>query len=55
MTKDVESLIVTVRGQRVIVDVDLATLYNVVPKRLNEQMKRNPERFPEDFMFQPKG
>jgi hypothetical protein len=52
MNKDVESLIITVRGQRVIVDVDLANLYNVAPKRLNEQVKRNRDRFPEDFMFQ---
>ena len=40
------------RGQRVIVDADLATLYGVPTKRLNEQVRRNAERFPEDFMFQ---
>ncbi len=41
-----------IRGQRVMVDRDLAALYGVSTKRLNEQVKRNPKRFPEDFMFQ---
>jgi hypothetical protein len=40
------------RGQRVMLDFDLAQLYGVETKRLNEQVKRNIERFPEDFMFQ---
>ena len=44
--------ILVVRGQRVIVDADLARLYGVTTKRLNEQVKRNKERFPPDFMFQ---
>jgi hypothetical protein len=43
--------IVTLRGQRVIVDADLAALYGVPTKRLNEQVKRNADRFPADFMF----
>lgn len=43
--------IVTLRGQRVILDADLATLYGVETKRLNEQVRRNAERFPGDFMF----
>jgi len=43
--------IVTLRGQRVIVDADLAALYGVPTKRLNEQVRRNAERFPADFMF----
>jgi len=43
--------ILTLRGQRVIVDADLATLYGVPTKRLNEQVRRNAERFPADFMF----
>lgn len=47
----IESLIITVRGQRVILDADLAELYAVPTKRLNEQVKRNAERFPEDFVF----
>jgi len=48
----VESLILTLRGQKVILDADLAELYGVTTKRLNEQVKRNRGRFPEDFMFQ---
>jgi hypothetical protein len=40
-----------VRGQRVMLDSDLATLFGVSTKRLNEQVKRNVERFPPDFMF----
>ncbi len=47
----VESLIFTVRGQRVILDADLAHIYGVPTKRLNEQVRRNADRFPEDFMF----
>jgi hypothetical protein len=47
----VESRIVTVRGQAVILDYDLAAIYGVSTKRLNEQVKRNSRRFPEDFMF----
>lgn len=47
----VERRIVVVRGQKVIIDSDLADLYGVPTKRLNEQVKRNRERFPEDFMF----
>ena len=43
--------IATVHGQRVIVDADLAALYGVTTKRLNEQVKRNADRFPGDFMF----
>ncbi len=41
-----------IRGKEVIIDSDLAELYGVPTKRLNEQVKRNIERFPEDFMFQ---
>ena len=48
----VESLIQLVRGQKVIIDADLANLYGVTTKRLNEQVKRNLNRFPQDFMFQ---
>jgi len=48
----VQSAIVTLRGIRVILDKDLAALYGVTTKRLNEQAKRNIERFPSDFMFQ---
>jgi phage regulator Rha-like protein len=45
------SRILVLRGQRVIVDTDLAALYGVPTKRLNEQVRRNAERFPADFMF----
>jgi ORF6N domain len=50
--KPISSLILNLRGQKVILDADLAELYGVTTKRLNEQVKRNAERFPEDFMFQ---
>ncbi len=48
----VESRILFLRHQRVILDADIAELYGVPVKRLNEQVKRNQERFPSDFMFQ---
>jgi len=48
----VESHILFLRHQRVILDVDLARLYGVSVKRLNQQVTRNQERFPSDFMFQ---
>ena len=44
--------IVVVRGQKVLLDADLAALYGVPTKRFNEQVKRNLDRFPADFMFQ---
>jgi len=47
----VESRILVLREQKVILDTDLAELYGVPVKRLNEQVKRNQERFPSDFMF----
>lgn len=43
--------ILIIRGQRVLLDRDLAEIYGVTPKRLNEAVKRNKARFPEDFMF----
>jgi len=48
----VESRIFFLRHRRVILDTDLAALYGVPVKRLNQQVKRNQERFPSDFMFQ---
>jgi hypothetical protein len=48
----VEGLIRTIRGQRVILDADLAKVYGVTTARLNQQVKRNADRFPEDFAFQ---
>ena len=47
-----ESRIQVIRGLRVMLDVDLAALYGVQTKRLNEQVKRNWDRFPSDFLFQ---
>ena len=49
---DIQSKIYNVRGQRVMIDRDLAEMYGVETRRLNEQVKRNTKRFPEDFMFQ---
>jgi hypothetical protein len=48
----VASLIHVVRGQNVLLDADLAVLYGVSTKRLNEAVRRNLRRFPDDFMFQ---
>lgn len=50
--KPLEHSILLVRGQKVILDQDIAELYGVSTKRLNEQVRRNQSRFPEDFMFQ---
>ena len=47
----IESRIVVLRGLRLMIDADLAALYGVTTKRLNEQVKRNADRFPGDFMF----
>lgn len=52
LTADIQPMIRVIRGQQVIIDRDLALLYGVETKRLNEQVKRNIERFPDDFMFQ---
>ena len=49
---NVESAIYLIRGQRVMLDSDLAAIYQVTTKRLNEQLRRNRKRFPEDFAFQ---
>jgi hypothetical protein len=48
----IERRIYLIRKQKVMLDADLADLYGVPTKRLNEQVKRNKDRFPEDFMFQ---
>lgn len=48
----IESRIIVVRGHKVLIDADLATLYDVPTKALNQAIKRNAERFPGDFMFQ---
>jgi hypothetical protein len=51
----IQDLIYEIRGQKVMLDRDLAVLYEVEVKRLNQAVKRNIERFPEDFMFQLTG
>ncbi len=51
MEHQVESKIISIKGQRVILDSDLAQLYGVSTMRLNEQVTRNLRRFPSDFMF----
>jgi len=48
----IERSILFLRGQKVMLDADLADLYGVTTKRLNEQARRNAERFPKDFLFQ---
>jgi hypothetical protein len=48
----IEQRIPLIRGQKVMIDTDLARIYGVTTKRLNEQVRRNPQRFPPDFVFQ---
>ena len=50
--KGIESKIYFIRGQKVMIDSDLAEMYGVETRRLKEQVKRNRDRFPEDFMFE---
>ena len=52
VTTRIAQQILVIRDQKVMLDADLAALYGVPTKRLNQQVKRNAERFPEDFMFQ---
>lgn len=54
-TKAIDSIILTVRDQKVILDTDLAELYGVPTKALNQAVKRNTDRFPEDFAFRLTG
>jgi hypothetical protein len=49
---DVTNKILELRGRKVILDKDIAEIYGVEPRRMREQVRRNIERFPEDFMFQ---
>lgn len=48
----IEEVILLIRGQKVILDYDLAEIYGIETRRLNEQVRRNVDRFPPDFMFQ---
>ena len=50
--RKIEQRIFLIRGEKVIIDADLAEFYGVPTKRLNEQVKRNKTRFPDDFIFQ---
>src|SRR6516162_9479749 len=50
--KPIESLILSIRGQRVVPDLNLAEIYGVETRVLNQAVKRNGERFPEDFLFE---
>ena len=50
--EQIQQKIFEIRGQKVMLDRDLAQMYGVETKRLNEQIKCNMKRFPEDFMFQ---
>ena len=50
--ESISQKILFLRGEKVMIDSDLAKVYGVTTKRLNEQVKRNKDRFPEDFMFQ---
>ena len=50
--QEIEKRILLIRGLKVMIDSHLAELYGVSPKRLNEQVRRNIRRFPDDFMFQ---
>ncbi len=51
LVDQIEPLILEIRGQKVLLDKDLAGLYGVATKRLNEQVRRNRKRFPVDFLF----
>ena len=51
----IERSIIFLRGQKVMLDADLAVLYGVTTRRLKEQVRRNPDRFPSDFMFELTG
>ena len=51
-TEDIKNLIYTIRGKQVMLDSDVAMLYNYETKNINKAMKRNIDRFPKDFCFQ---
>ena len=50
--KDIKSLIYTIRGKQVMLDSDVAMLYHYETRKINQTVKRNIERFPENFCFQ---
>ncbi len=51
VSDDIENMIFFIRGQKVMIDADIARLYGVATKALNQAVKRNPNRFPKDFIF----
>lgn len=51
-TEEIQNLIYTIRGKQVMLDSDVASLYNYTTKNINKAVKRNIERFPEEFCFQ---
>ena len=51
LKSDVQNKIVNIRGCKVITDADVAELYGVETKRVNEAVRNNPDKFPEDYMF----
>ena len=55
LPENIDAVIQTIRGQKVILDVDLARIYGIPVFRFNEAVKRNADRFPEDFRFQLTG
>ena len=54
VAESIETKILTIRGQKAMLDADLAELYGVETRALNQAVKRNIDRFPEDFMFRLK-
>jgi len=50
--QEIENHIITIRNQKVMIDADIAKLYGVETKRINEAVKNNPDKFPDDFMFE---
>jgi hypothetical protein len=50
--EDIARAILVLRGRRVLIDAELAVLYGVTTRRLNEQVRRNRQRFPDDFLFE---
>ena len=53
--EDIQDILVELRGQQVLIDADVAKLYGVETKRVNEAVKNNPDKFPSDYMFEVSG
>ncbi len=50
--EDLKDLIIEIRGEKVLIDADVAVIYGVETKRINEAVKNNPDKFPQDYMFE---